>query len=36
MVPGDCIRLLETGRIALLNKLHGTRIFYMSFRKRKN
>jgi hypothetical protein len=33
MVPGDFIRLLETGRIELLNKLHGTRRFYVSFRK---
>jgi hypothetical protein len=28
MVPEDCLRLLETGRIELLNKLHGTRILY--------
>jgi hypothetical protein len=30
MVPGYFIRLLETGRIELLNKLHATRRFYMS------
>jgi hypothetical protein len=27
MVPGDFIRLIETERIELLNKLHGTRRF---------
>jgi hypothetical protein len=27
MIPGDFMRLLETGRIELLNKLHGTRSF---------
>ena len=27
MVPGDFMRLLETGRIELLSKLHGTRRF---------
>jgi hypothetical protein len=32
----DCMRLLETGRIELLSKLHGTRRFYASFRNRKN